>query len=100
LIDRGEFEGAVRASEEILASPAAGTQGDQALFALGLVSADVRNPRKDYRKSREYFSRLVREFPGSGLAVESRIWIGVLDLFEKTKQLDLEIEGMKKEIGK
>jgi hypothetical protein len=100
LIDRGEYEKAVRKSEELLVSHDEETLPDEALFALALLSADVKNPRKDYRKSRDYFVRLAREYPGSVFAGQARIWIGVLDLFEKSKQVDLEIDVKKKEIGK
>ncbi len=99
LIDRGEYDKAIRKSEELLASPNDSTLSDEALFALGLLSADVKNPRKDYQKSRDYFTRLVKEYPGSEYAGQARIWIGVLDLFEKSKQVDLEIDVKKKGIS-
>lgn len=99
LIDRGEYEKATRKSEDLLETPNGNTLPDEALFALGLLSADVKNPRKDYHKSRDYFARLVREYPGSEYAGQASIWIGVLDLFEKSKQVDLEIDVKKKEIG-
>ena len=100
LIDRGEYDKATRKSEELLASPDEETRPDEALFSLGLLAADVKNPRNDYRKSRDYFARLVREYPGSEYAGQARIWIGVLDLFEKSKQVDMEIDVKKKGIGK
>lgn len=99
LIDRGDFDEAMRKSEEILAA-SRDPHGDEALYALGLVFAHAENPKKDYRKARDHFARLVKEFPRSPLAGESKIWIGVLDMFEKTKQVDIEIEGKKKVIVK
>ena len=99
LIDRGDYDKATKKREELLASPDEETRPDEALFALGLLAADVKNPRKDYRKSRDYFARLVREYPGSEYAGQARIWIGVLDLFEKSKQVDMEIDVKKKGIG-
>ncbi len=99
LIDRGEYDRAARMSEELLASPDGNTLPDESLFVLGLLSADVKNPRKDYHKSRDYFARLVKEYPGSEYAGQARIWIGVLDLFEKSKQVDLEIDVKKKGIN-
>jgi len=44
--------------------------------------------------------RLEREFPRSPLVEEAKIWVGVLQAFEKAKQVDLEIEEMKKGLGK
>ncbi|HUJ18954.1 MAG TPA: tetratricopeptide repeat protein [Nitrospirota bacterium] len=100
LIDGGEFERAVRKSEDILAASPSGPHADEALYALGLVYAHAGNPKKDYRKSRDYFARLVKQFPHSSLTGEARIWTGVLDMFEKTKEVDIEIEGKKKSIVK
>lgn len=100
LIDRGAFDEAARQSEGILSASPQSPQVDEALYALGLVFAHAGNPKKDYRKSRDSFARLVKEHPGSPLAGEAKIWIGVLDTIEKTKQIDIEIEGKKKEIVK
>jgi hypothetical protein len=102
LINAGDFEEATKRSEELLSAPAPGktSRADEGLFALGLINAHADNPRKDYRRSREHFARLVKDYPGSTLAGESKIWIGVLDVIEKTKQVDIEIEGKKKVTGK
>lgn len=100
LVDRGDFEGAMKRSEELLSSSPGNSRGDEALFALGLIHAHAENPRKDYRRSRDHFARLIEEYPGSPLAGESKIWIGVLDMIEKTKQVDIEIESKKKVIVK
>jgi hypothetical protein len=98
LIERGEFDRTVKESEGILAASPGGRRAADALFALGLVYAHADNPRKDYRKSREYFSQVRRQFPDGSAAQEARIWISVLDLFEKTRQIDIEIEDRKKAI--
>ncbi len=44
--------------------------------------------------------RVEREFPHSPLIEEARIWVSVLQAFEKAKQVDIEIEEKKKEMGK
>ncbi len=100
LIDRGDYEGAAKMSEKVLAASPRSPLADEALFSLGLVYAAEGNPKKDYRKSRDYFVRLGKEYPGSPLAWESKIWIGVLETIEKTKQIDIQIEEKKKIIGK
>jgi outer membrane protein assembly factor BamD (BamD/ComL family) len=100
LINQGNFDAAVKKSEGVLAASPRSPQVDEALFTLGLVYAHAENPKKDYRKSREYFARLRKEFPGSPLAGESKIWIGVLEMIEKAKQVDIEIEEKKKIIVK
>lgn len=96
LINAGDFEEATMKSEELISVPSKTARQDEGLFALGLIHAHADNPRKDYRRSRDHFARLVKEYPGSPLAGESKIWIGVLDMIEKTKQVDIEIESKKK----
>lgn len=100
LINQGNFDAAVKKGEEVLAASPRSPLVDEALFTLGLVYAHTDNPKKDYRKSREYFARLGKEYPGSPLAGESKIWIGVLEMIEKAKQVDIEIEEKKKIIVK
>ncbi len=100
LMNQGNFDAALKKSEEVLAASPRGPRADEALFALGLVHAHADNPKKDYRKSREYFARLGKEYPGSPLAGEAKIWSGVLEMIEKAKQVDIEIEEKKKIIGK
>jgi hypothetical protein len=100
LLSRGNFEGAMKESQEVLARSPKATPGDEALMTMGLISAHYANPKKDYQNALGYFIRLEREFPRSPLAEEAKIWIGVLQSFEKAKQVDLDIEKMKKEIRK
>jgi hypothetical protein len=44
--------------------------------------------------------RVDKEFPGSPFVEEAKIWVSVLQVFEKSKQVDLDIEEKKKELGK
>jgi hypothetical protein len=100
LLSRGNFEGAMRESQDLLAVSPKAPPGDEALMDMGLISAHYANPKKDYQKALGFFMRLEREFPRSPLTEEAKIWVGVLQSFEKAKQVDLEIEKMKKELGK
>ncbi len=100
LVNRGDFEGAVKLSQETLSSSPNGPPGDEALMDLGLISAHYANPKKDYKKAMTYFMRVEKEFPDSPLVEESKIWVSVLRAFEKAKQVDLEIEQKKKGLGK
>jgi TolA-binding protein len=74
--------------------------GDEALFNSGIIYAHYGNPQKDYMKSLNYFKRLVKDFPQSPLAELAHIWIGLLEVIEKSKQADIEIEEKKKELAK
>ena len=100
LLSKGNFDGAMKKSQDILARSPKTPPGDEALMDMGLISAHYANPKKDYKKALSYFMRVEREFPRSPLAEEAKIWIGVLQAFEKAKQVDLEIEEMKKGLGK
>jgi hypothetical protein len=100
LINQGDFDSVVKKGEEVLAASPRSPLADEALFALGLVYSHAENPKKNYLKSREYFARLGKEYPGSPLAGEAKIWIGVLEMIEKAKQVDIEIEEKKKIIVK
>jgi outer membrane protein assembly factor BamD (BamD/ComL family) len=100
MISKGNFDGAMKESQEILARSPKAPPGDEALMSMGLISAHYANPKKDYKKASSYFMRMEREFPRSPLVEEAKIWVGVLQAFEKAKQVDLEIEEMKKGLGK
>lgn len=95
-IDRADFEGAMRACRNLLSRSPNEPRGAEALLIMGLLSAHYANPKKDYQQAAGYFTRLEREFPRSPLAEEARIWISVLETFEKTKQIDIEIEQKKR----
>ncbi len=100
LIERGDFEAAMKESQEVLADSPKTPPGDEALMNMGLISAHYANPKKDYKKAMGYFMRIEKDFPHSPLVEEAKIWISVLKAFEQAKQVDLEIEQKKKEMGK
>ncbi len=100
LIGRGDFDGAMKESQDLLASSPKTPPGDAALMNMGLICAHYANPKKDYKKAMGYFMRLERDFPQSPLVEEAKIWTSVLKAFEQAKQVDLEIEQKKTEMGK
>ncbi len=75
-----------------------GPPGDEALFNMGLVSAHYGNPEKDYKESLGFFKKLIKDYPLSPLVEQAKIWISVLEIIEKTKQVDIEIEKKKKKL--
>ncbi len=103
LMSHGAFEASLRETQEVLRRYPQ-TQGDRALFQMGLIYLHPQNPNADYQKSLGYFQRLQREFPDSGLWVEADIWISVLQkLLEKEKDIDVlkEVQNLKeKELAK
>ena len=100
LIDRGDFEGALEANQKVLSSYVNRPPGDEALFNMGLIYAHYGNPKKDYEKSIFFFRKLLNEHPKSPLVEQAKIWIGALNVIEKSKQVDIEIEEMKKELSR
>lgn len=100
LIQQRDFEGALRENQDRYDQSPKTPPGDSALMSLGLISAHYANPKKDYNKAMSYFLRLERDFPRSPLVEETKIWINVLQAFEKAKQVDLEIQKKKQGLGK
>jgi TolA-binding protein len=103
LLAQGDYEGSLKENQNALSLSANRVPGDEALFNIGLVHAHVGNPKKDYRKAVGYFRRLIQEYPQSPLVEQAKIWVGVLQaneklsqMIEKSKQVDIEIEGKKR----
>jgi len=75
LLERGKearLEGAYQKAEEHFKevydnNQASMKQRAEALFELGSVFADLRNPNKSYRQAIGYFEKLLKEFPKSPL---------------------------------
>lgn len=98
LLARGDFAGALQANQEVLARSPQSPPGDAALFNLGLIHVHYANPRRDLGQARDCFARLGQEFPDSPRAEEARIWLGILETLEKTRQIDIDIEEKKREL--
>ncbi len=96
----GDFENALKKCQETLSKSPKNAPGDEALFDMGLVYAHPGNPKKDYKKSVDYFKRLIKEFPRSPLIEEAKMWVGVLEDIDKAMKVDIEIEEKKKELSK
>ena len=69
----------------------------------GLIYAHSRNPQRDIEKSLEYFKRLIKNYPKSPFVDQAKIWVGILEeneelsyLIRKLKQVDIDIEEMKR----
>ncbi len=94
----GNFSGALKENQDILQSSHKSRFKDEALFNIALVYAHYDNPDKDYLKSVSHFEQLIREYPKSPLVPQAKIWLDVLNVIEKAKQVDIEIERKKKEL--
>lgn len=71
--------------------------GDDVLFQLGMIYASPRNQHKDYRKSLEYFQRLVKNYPQSKYRQDSEALISLVnDIYNKDKQLNVHRKQVEK----
>jgi outer membrane protein assembly factor BamD (BamD/ComL family) len=100
LLAKGDFESALEENQKVLSRYANTSPGDEALFNMGLIYAHYGYPKKDYRKSISFFQKIVEGYPKSPLTEQAKIWVEVLQVIEKSKQVDIEIEEMKKELSK
>ncbi len=96
LVRQGDFEGALRENQSVLALSPKSPPADAALFSMGLIYVHFANPKTDYKKALNSFTRLRKEFPGSPFAEEAKVWIGVLETMEKALRVDMEINEKKK----
>lgn len=97
LLGRQNYAEVIAESQKILDVTEKKLPRVEALFVLGLVYAHYGNTKRDYEKSLGYFKKLVSEDPASSLVQRARIWIGVLEVIEKMKQVDIDLEKKKKE---
>lgn len=100
---QGNYEGAISENKKILSLPDSRSPKDEALFNLGLIYAHFGNPQQDLEKSIEFFKTLVKNYPKSPLAEQAKIWVEILQeneglnhLLQKLKQVDIDIEEMKR----
>jgi tetratricopeptide (TPR) repeat protein len=97
---QNNFDRALEENQAILAKYGLNPPADEALYSLGFIFAQNNNPKKDYNKSMLYFRRLVKEFPQSLRVEEARAWVQIMELWERSKQIDLEIEKKRKQFRK
>jgi len=100
---QGNYEGAITENKKILSLPDSKSPKDEALFNLGLIYAHFGNPQQDLQKSVEFFKMLMKNYPKSLLADQAKVWVEILEenvglnhLLQKLKQVDIEIEDMKR----
>ncbi len=114
LLDQGDYEGSLKENQKVLSLYSNVSPGDEALFNIGLIYAHYGYPKRDYKKSLDFFRRLVMVFPQSSLTGQAKIWIEMLQenerlnreikglnrTIKKSKQIDIELDEKKKELLK
>jgi len=94
---KGDYISAIKENKKIINNPSHPRRA-HALYNMGLIYVDFRNPQRDFDKAIMYFERVMKEYPESIFAIRARIWKDVLVSIEKSKQIDIEIEKKKKEL--
>lgn len=100
LLSQGSFREALKEAQAVLNQSPGNPYADRALFYAGLIYAHYGNPEKDYKKAVSYLEQLVKDYPRSYLYEQARIIIGILNVIEKAKQVDIEIDQKRKELTK
>ena len=72
------------------------THGDQALYVMGLAYAFPKNPDANYETSKNFFKKLIREYPKSVFKSQATIWISLLNQILENKH---EIDKKNKQIA-
>lgn len=98
MLTQGKFKEALKEAQGIISEPAGSPYRDEAVFFAGLIYAHNGNPDKNYKRSIAYFEQLIREYPQSYLVEQARVMIDILNVIEKAKQVDIEIEQKRKEL--
>jgi len=103
LLAQGNYEGAIGENKKILSLSDSRSPKDEALYNLGLIYAHFGNPHQDIDKSIEFFKTMIKNNPKSPLADQAKIWVEILQeynglnhLVQRLKQVDIEIEEMKR----
>jgi len=104
LLTQQDYDGAAKENQRAITLVANKPPADEAIFYLGVIAANVANPKRDNRLATGYFNRVVREYPQSPWVDQAKAWVGVLqandklaETLEKSKQVDIEIEEKRRQ---
>ena len=86
LLLQGDFTGSLRVFENVAAMAQEQSPADAAWYRIGLIYADPQNPNRDRHKAIGSFNRVNALYPESPLAVQAKIWAGVLNEAENSRQ--------------
>jgi tetratricopeptide (TPR) repeat protein len=101
LLAQGNYEGALNEYQRVLFLSSRKPPEDEALFNIGLIYASSRYPKRDYRKSMNYFIKILNDYPQSPFIEQTKIWVGVLyeneriNLLVKKRELETKQPEMK-----
>jgi tetratricopeptide (TPR) repeat protein len=96
ILNKGDYEGALKAYQVVLETFPDSSPGDQALLHIGMIWAHPENPEKDYDKALAYFYQLLNHFPDTGLRAEAEAWKGTLKQIISHED---RLEGLEKKVN-
>jgi len=79
----GNFTSALNENEKVLSLAGRDTPIDEALFTIGLIHAHFDNLAKDYGKSLTSLRKLINDYPGSPLAQQAKVIVGLIQDSDK-----------------
>ena len=74
----GNFASALEENEKVLFLAGRNTPIDEALFSIALIHAHFDNLARDYRKSLIALRKLIEDYPGSPLAQQAKVIVGLI----------------------
>ena len=84
----GDFSTSITENREIL-NRFPQKYGDHALYAMGLIYAYPEYPDANYETSKNFFNKLIREYPKSVFKSQAAIWISLLNqILENGHEID------------
>lgn len=102
LLARGDYDGSLRAFQNVIVIAKDQPPADAAVYHIGIVYAHPQNPRRDWQKAVGSFDSVLTRYPESPLVESAKAWIGALKEIDATNQeierTKLEVEKSKQEI--
>jgi outer membrane protein assembly factor BamD (BamD/ComL family) len=86
LLAHGDYDGSLKAFQDVVVMAQDQPPADTATYNIGLVYAHPQNSRRDLQKAIGSFSRLITHYPESPWTEQAKIWVGVLNEAEESKQ--------------
>lgn len=97
LLAGGNYDGALDKYQKVLALSSQKPPEDEALFYIGLIYASSLYSKRDTKKSMDFFTDILNDWPQSAFIEQAKIWLGVL---HENKRMDLLVRKMRQQESK
>ena len=94
LLALGDYGGALDRYQRVLALASRKPPEDEALFYIGLIYASSRYPKRDTKKSMDFFTDILNDWPQSPLVEQAKVWLGIL---HENERMTLLIKKMRQQ---